>query len=150
MLPGMKTSAVWLGLAFAPLAMGGQEDPVSDQEIIVADTILPAFYEVAPTYLEASMRTAVERECAARAKGKPSAFDEKETKSAARWLCSGGPVYFVRGVLPSGDEEEYGLVCEGEPEAKYYARDSFHFDEESELKCVSVSYDGEKKTHALR
>jgi hypothetical protein len=145
----MKSSAVWLGLALAPLAMG-QEDRVSDQEVIVADTILPAFYEIAPTYLEASMRAAVERECAARAKGKPSAFDEKETKSAAKWLCSGGPIYFVRGVLQSGDEEEHGFVCEGETDAKYYSRDSFDFNEESEPKCLSVSYDAEKKTHTLR
>lgn len=153
MLIAMKISAMWLGLACAPLAMGGQDD-VATQEVIVADVIVadklaPAFYEIAPTYLEASMRAAVKRACEARAKGKPSPFDEKEMKAAAGWLCSGGPVYFVRGVMPSGYEEENGYACEGEADVKYYARESFDYEEGSERTCVAVLYDEERKTHSL-
>jgi len=140
----MKLPALLLGMALAPLATHGQE-----QEIVVADRIMPAFYEIAPTYLETSMRAAVQRECAARAKGKPSAFDEKEMKPAVEWLCSGGPIHFVRGVLPSGLEEEEGYACKGEAEVKYYSRDSFSYEDGFESKCVSVSYDEETKTHKL-
>jgi hypothetical protein len=84
-----------------------------------------------------------------RAKGKPSALDEKEMKPAVEWLCSGGPIHFVRGVLPSGLEEEDGYACKGEAEVKYYSRDSFSYEEGFESKCVSVSYDEETKTHKL-
>jgi hypothetical protein len=145
----MKTSALWLGLAFAPLAMGGDEDRISEQEVIVADALVPTFYEIAPTYIETSMRAAVQRECTARAKGQPSAFDQKEMKVAAEWLCSGNPIHFVRGVMASGYEKDDGYVCKGEADAKYFPGDSFDYEEGFESECVSVRYDPEKKMHRL-
>jgi hypothetical protein len=147
MLPGMKTSAVWLGLAFAPLAMGGQEDGVSDEEVIVADEVRvrTAFYEVAPTYVAASMGTAVRRECAAKSASQEAVLSQPRFKAVAQWLCSGGPLYFVRSVSPQGAEGEDGYVCKGEAEWKYYPADMFVDNEE----CTVVWYDTEHKKHTL-
>lgn len=122
----MKTSAMWLGLVFAPLAMGGQEDRVPD-EVTHADALRvgPAFYEAAPAPVAASMEAAVKRECAAKAANTESVLNKSRFKAVAEWLCSGGPLYFVRSVSPQGEKGEDGYVCSGRAEWKYYPADMF-------------------------
>lgn len=143
----MKYSAIWFGLAFAPLAMGAEEDRISEQEVIVADEVRvgPAFYEIAPTYVAASMEAAVRRECAAKSASKQAVLSKPRFKAVAEWLCSGGPLYFVRSVSPQGEQGEDGYVCKGEAEWKYYPTDMFDDDEE----CTVAWYDSEHKKHTL-
>jgi hypothetical protein len=130
----MKRSVVMLGVALAPLLAQGREQVI---EIILADgRKRPAFYEVAPTYLATSMLAGVRRECAAQKKDKPS---------FPAWLCSGDPIYFLRGVQDDGAEDDEGVACEGEPHSKYYAADIVQDD----LGCVAVYYDSEHRRHSL-
>jgi hypothetical protein len=139
----MKRSVLLLGVALIPLIARGEQRVI---EIILADgRIRPAFYEVAPTYLATSMHAAVKQECAAQAKGKPSTLSKAELKPASAWLCSGDPIYFLRGVSADGEEGADGFVCEGEASSKYYAADIVADD----LGCVAVYYDSDKKTHSF-
>ena len=91
------------------------------------------------------MTAAVQRECAARAKDKATALNKSELKSVAAWLCSGDPVFFLRGIQADGGEDRDGFVCEGEALWKYYAADLPGDD----LECVAVYYDSDTKAHAL-
>jgi hypothetical protein len=140
----VKPSVALLGVALVPFVVHSEQRVI---EVIVADGHLrPAFYEVAPTYLAMSMAAAVQLECVAHKKGKPSALDEAELKSAAPWLCSGDPLYFLRGVRADGGENEDGVACAGDPAYKYYAADIVTDDES----CVAVYYDTDRKVHSLQ
>jgi hypothetical protein len=95
--------------------------------------IAVAYYEVAPRSLSASMRLAVEWECAG--------VELEEYP----WLCGDRALYFVRGVDQWGKKRNTGFVCKGDPDRKYFPVNMF----EEHSDCLPVRYDDERKRHYL-
>lgn len=112
-----------LGAAAAPSA--GVSDQFGVEEAHVA------YYAVAPRSLSASMRLAVERECAI------------ANMEEYPWLCAPAPLYFVRGIDRWGKKRATGFVCKGAAGQKYFPVNAFgeHSD------CLPVRYDFERKAH---
>ena len=139
----MKQRALLIGLAFASLVAQADE-PM--KEVVIGDArIGPAFYEIAPENLAASMQAAVERVCAARLEGRASILDDVKGEGVAAWLCSGDPIHFLRGVSRGGERTNDGFVCAGAAEWKYYP--SGIYDESGQ--CIAVWYVSKKERHSV-
>jgi hypothetical protein len=126
----VQLAALILGAVAASSAAPEESlSSVSDQFSV--DEVVVAYYEVAPRSMSASMRLAVERECAT------------ANMEEYPWLCGRGPLYFVRGVDQWGRKRNTGFVCKGAAGRKYFPVNAFgeHSD------CLPVRYDSESKAH---
>jgi hypothetical protein len=131
------------------IAAAGESSATPDvEQVVLADLIRIAFYEVAPRSVAASMRKAAKQACRAHGQRKASERDPGDVAKAA-WLCSGSPLVFLRAVNVMGYKLQMGYVCDAaaflSAGMKFYMSDLFTDD----APCVSISYDGETKKHSL-
>ena len=133
----------------AAVAAAGEEPSSKSglEDIVLADQIRIAFYEVAPRSVGASMRRAVEEVCARHEPAEASG-DTRTESSKAVWLCSGKSLGFLRAVVVTGSKMTVGYVCDAEfvdSGVRYYTVDMFTDD----TACVSVSYSYDLKKHFI-
>lgn len=111
-------------LAAAAAGTVASQPTQGDAPIELVERVRVAFYERAPRDVAASMRAAVQRECAARkrrdtassiqrpgAPEKAGGNDEEASGAQSIWICDGSLLNFLRGVDVLGSVQQTGFVC---------------------------------------
>ena len=113
-------------------------------EIVLADPVRAAFYEVAPRKIAASMRRAVDRSCATRLAARGA-----KAVGTHRWLCGGTKLSFLREVDVLGNRLKIGFVCQHEWASLAYYVDELIAGAIEDGVCVTIWFNSEANAHFL-
>jgi hypothetical protein len=148
-------------LAVAAAGTAASQPTQGDAPIELVERVRVAFYERAPRDVAASMRAAVQRECAARkrrdtassiqkpgAPEKAGGDDEEASGAQSIWICDGSLLNFLRGVDVLGNVQQTGFVCNENGIARnmrFFLQDMLMDNRD----CVFVFFDAKAKKHVL-
>jgi hypothetical protein len=148
-------------LAAAAVGTVSSQPTQGDAPIELLERVRVAFYERAPRDVAASMRAALQRECAARKRrhttrgnqkpGTPDNADgdgEEASGAHSIWICDGSLLNFLRGVDVLGNVQQTGFVCNENGitrNMRFFLQDMLIDNRD----CVFVFFDAKAKKHFL-